>query len=155
MSLDWILSETGVKRKALIAAPTDCRFCKRRFLDTWYKGERTHKVRCSHCGLINAEVDVDDWMKLYWQGLRHSIGTYGNLKFHIEGINFKKAIKEAYGFTTNKEVSAKLREYEYGVKQKIQQKKLEKARKRRITIKRKGEESYQMGKKKSKKLPKK
>lgn len=149
MSLNWILSETGVKRKALIAAPTDCRFCKRRFIDKWFKGEKIHKVRCTHCGLINAEVDVDDWMKLYWQGLRHSIGTYGDLKFHIEGINFKKAVKEAYAFKTDEEVTQKLHEFEFGIKMKQKQKELEKARRRNITIKRKGEESYQLGKKKT------
>lgn len=150
MPLDRILSETGIKRKAIIAAPTICRFCNTRFLDKWYKGESTHKVRCERCGLINAEVSTDDWMKQYWQGLRHSIGTYGDLGFHIEGIGFKKAIKRAYDFKTDEEVDAKLREFEFGIKMKQKQKEIQKERERRIVIKKKGEESYQLGKKKEK-----
>lgn len=156
MPLDKILSDTGIKRKALIAAPTQCRFCGRQFIDKWFKGDRIHKVRCDKCGLINAEVDMDDWMKAYYQGLRHSIGTYGDLGFHIEGVHFRKVIKEAFDFKTDAEVEAKLHEYEYGVKMKQTQKMIEEERKRRlaerrkntITIKHKGEESYQLGKKK-------
>ena len=149
MPLDDILWKTGIKRKAIIAAPTICRFCNRNFLDKWYKGELVHKVRCPHCNLINAKVDIDDWMKSYWQGLRHSIGTYGELGFHIEGSKFKKAVRDAYGFQTDEEVEAKLREFEYGIKMKQKAKTIQKERERRITIKRKGEEPYHLRKKKS------
>jgi hypothetical protein len=99
---------------------------------------------------------MNDWMKSYWQGLRHSIGTYGELGFHVEGISFRKAIKQAYDFKTDAEVEAKLHEFEFGVKQIQKAKLLEAERRKRmeerhrskIIIKRKGEESYQLGKKK-------
>ena len=122
----------SIKRKAIIAAPTMCRYCRRKFLDKWYKDEGKHKVICEHCGKINAEVDVDDWMKLYWQGIRHSIGTYGAVGFHVESGKFKKAVKEAYGFETDEEVKEKLRQFEYGVEMK--------KRHTKVTLKRKGEE---------------
>jgi hypothetical protein len=144
----------GIKRKAIIAAPTICRFCRRHFLDKWYKGERIHKVRCEHCHLVNAEVDIDDWMRSYYQGLRHSIGTLGTLGFHIEGNKFKEAVRKAYDFKTEEELQQKLKEFEWGMKEKARHKKIEEERKKRretkITVKRKGEEQYQLGKKSKK-----
>lgn len=142
MPLDKILSDTLIKRKAIIAAPTICRFCNTKFLDKWYKGDRIHKVICERCGLVNAEVDMDDWLKMYYQGIRHSIGTYGDLGFHVEGIGFKKVIKAAYDFKTDAEVDQKLAEFEFGVKLK---QRIAKKKEPKITIKKKGEPEYQMG----------
>lgn len=149
MPLDRILSETGIKRKAIWVAPTRCRFCSRTFLDKIFKGERLHKIRCEHCGLVNAEMDIDDILKTEYQGLRYDMGTYGGLGNFPKGAHFKRLVKEAFGFTTDEQVEEKLREFEYGVKLKRKQKAYEE-KQSKITIKRKGEESYQLGKKTSK-----
>lgn len=154
MPLDRILSDTGIKRKAIAVVKTKCRFCDRIFMDKYFKGERIHKVRCDYCGLINAEVDIDDYMKTLYQGFRYDMGTYGSLGYLPKGTHFKKMVKEAFGFKTDEEVEMKLKEYETGVKMMNRQRRIEEERKKRrtkITIKHKGEESYQLGKKKEKK----
>ena len=63
-------------------------------------------------------VDVDDYMKVLYQGLRHDIGTYGDLGNLPRGLGFKKLIKEAYDFKTEEEVEKKMNEYAYGFRQK-------------------------------------
>ena len=138
MPLDKILTDFGVKRKAICITPTRCRFCKREFLDKWYKGEQVHKVRCEHCGLINAKINIDDYMKVQYQGLRYDIGTAGGLGSIPRDVHFKKLVKEAYGFSTDEEVEAKLKEYEYALKYKKLQE--QQVRESKITIKHKGEE---------------
>lgn len=140
--LDNILSEFGIKRKAISVVRTECRFCRRVFLDKWFKGELKHKVRCEHCGLINAEVDIDEYMKVVYQGFRHDMGTYGQLGNLPRGLKFRKMVKAAYDFQTDEEVEQKIKEYAFGVK--IEQKRKEfvekMKRKPTIRIKHKGEE---------------
>lgn len=152
MPLDDIVFQMPLKRKALKATPTICRFCKRAFVDKYYEKEIYHKVRCTHCNRVNAEIDVDTYVKnITEQAIRHDLGVYGGLGIHQTG-KFRDMVKDAYKFTTKEEVDQKLKEFEYNVKMSIYRKKLEeeakKKRETKITIKRKGEEEYQMGKKK-------
>ena len=148
LPLDDIIFQMPLKRKALKATPTICRFCNRKFIDKYYEKEIYHKVRCTHCNRVNAELDVDTYVKnITEQAIRHDLGVYGTLGIHQTG-KFRDMVKDAYHLNTEKEVDQKLKEFEYGVRMSIYRKKLEEEAKRtsKITIKRKGEEEYQLGK---------
>lgn len=141
MPLDDIIYSSPIKRKSIKATPTICRFCNRKFLDKYYKGEKVHKVRCPHCSMINAEIDVEDYVQKIWeQAFRHDIGTYGALGgIHRTG-KFRDMIRDAFNLQTEEEVDLKLKQFEYNVKMEQYKIKIEKERRERmIKIKRKGE----------------
>lgn len=140
MPLDDILFKTPVKRKAISVVNTKCRFCGNLFKDKYYKGERKHKVRCTRCNLVNAEVDIDDYMKVLYQGLRYDMGTYGDLGgFSVSMSSFKKLVKRAFDLKTDAEVQLKLDKWAYGFKFKQKMEMERKKREPKITIKHKGE----------------
>ena len=145
MPLDNIIYQSPfAKRKALKATPTICRFCKTKFIDKYYKGEIRHKVRCTRCNRVNAELDADEYAQKIWeQGFRHDIGTYGKLGIHKTKGKFRDMIKDAFKLETEEQVDQKLKEFEYNVRMEQYRIELEKERKKKmakIRIKRKGEE---------------
>lgn len=137
MPLDDIIFSTPIKRKAISVVNTKCRFCGTLFQDKYYKGEGKHKVRCTRCNLINAEVDIDDYMKVLYQGLRYDMGTYGDLGgFSISMSSFKKMVKKAFDLKTDLEVQQKLDQWAYGFKLKKKQKALQKEQQKKGESKR-------------------
>ena len=145
MPLDDIIFQSPLKRKALKATPTICRFCQTKFIDKYYEGETRHKVRCPRCNRINAELDASEYAQKIWeQGFRHDIGTFGSLGgIHRTKGKFRDMIKDAFKLETEEQVDKKLKEFEYNVRMEQYRLQLEEERKKRlatIRIKHKGEE---------------
>lgn len=139
MPLDDIIFSSPIKRKAISVVNTKCRFCGALFQDKYYKGEGKHKVRCTRCHLVNAEVEIDDYLKVLYQGLRYDMGTYGDLGgFSVSMGSFKKLIKKAFDLKTDEEVQLKLDRWAYGFRLK---KEMEKKR-RDLKIKTKDEKGW-------------
>ena len=143
MPLDDIIFQSPIKRKAIKATPTICRFCNTKFIDKYYKGELTHKVRCPRCNRINAELSIEDYDTLQEQAFRHDVGTHFVLGGMHRTGTFRKMVKEAFALETDEEIEQKLKEIEYNVRMEEYKKKLEEEKMKKlakIRIKRKGEE---------------
>lgn len=82
----------GVKRKALLAVPTICRYCGRPFLDKVYDVGR-HKVICPNCHKVNAETDFPTMEKIRQMALDYDLGTAGQLGGFSRGTDIRD-IKE-------------------------------------------------------------
>ena len=156
MPLDDIIFQSPLKRKALKATPTICRFCETKFIDKYYKGETKHTVRCTRCNRVNAELDASEYTQKIWeQGFRHDIGTYGSLGgIHRTKGKFRDMIKDAFKLQTEEEVDKKLKEFEYNVRMEQYRIQLEEERKKRmiqmkkdkakIRVVHKGEKEYEL-----------
>lgn len=78
----------GVKRKALLAVPTICRYCGRPFLDKVYNVGR-HKVICPNCHKINATTDFPTMEKIRQMALDYDLGTAGQLGGFSRGTDIR------------------------------------------------------------------
>lgn len=91
-----LLEIMGVKREAILVVPTICNKCKKPFLDKVYS-PGIHKVKCPHCGLVNATTNFKTMEKLKEMGERYDIGTLGGLggvPKHVEKPQFLEKAKE-------------------------------------------------------------
>ena len=97
MPLNPIIYKSPIKRKALAAIRTICRYCNKMFLDKYY-GELEHKVLCPHCGMVNAKVQFNDLEEILVMGVTHDIGILcGDGGAHLDLREIKKIFQKMYG----------------------------------------------------------
>lgn len=92
------MSPGGIKRKALLAVPTICRYCGHPFLDKVYEVGR-HKVICPHCHKTNATTNFPTMEKIKKMAKTYDTGTAGGLGGYPTGTDIrdvKDFTKEQY-----------------------------------------------------------